>query len=222
MVSMLLLLALGIEINKSREHIPTAYEIAAAVTSLGSGPAPVLQDDLAYGATFVGIANMPERQHVKTWNEKPWDESNYSDVRLTIGNTHDFPLENLDLEISVSEGDKEQLIAGIDQLSAVSGVEFRRPSVPQTPPVRLRGRDGNTYNLPIDSMLDKTHFPSPSYKMFCPRLLAKDGLRLIIAAAFTGRIKRPPERLRISGSYETAPSEGSKRVQVDKIVQVAK
>ncbi|MGA2716909.1 MAG: hypothetical protein ABSG41_27800 [Bryobacteraceae bacterium] len=175
---------------------------------------------LVLNALYVGIRNMPERAGVPTWNDKPWDEDDYADVRLTITNALNLPLQNLDLDISVTEGDPKAGIAGIAQLTNVTGVEFRKPpfQVPE-PALRLKGDDGKSYNLPILglSFLEEHRIVS-DYRMFCPRLGQKDIIRLILATIHVGDHNRPPERLKITGTYVTESTEGRINGQVSEII----
>jgi hypothetical protein len=150
---------------------------------------------LAFHAVYFGIRNLPERSLVtNTWDEKPWDEDDYADVRLTITNTIDSPLQNLDLVISVVEGDPKAGIAGIAQLTDISGVEFRKPSL-QIPDVafRLRGEDGKPINFPFPAGAFE-HTVVSQYRMFCPRLEQGDVIRLILATIYIGAHNRPPDR----------------------------
>jgi hypothetical protein len=180
---------------------------------------------LIFHSITTGIGNLPERKRVtETWDEKPWDEANYADVRLQVDNSLDFPLDNLDLNISVAADDKSNAVAGIGQLSDLKDVEFHRPPLDvKLPDLQLVGKDGKTYRLPTEELFGKMHLPTPNYRVTCQRLLAKDSFRLIIATTSHSENRRiPPERLRITGSYEMAKSEGGARERVDAVVVVEK
>ena len=88
----------------------------------------LLASAISFRAMAVGIGNMPERKKLtETWDGKPWDEDHYEDVRLSIDNNLALPLEQLDLSVSVTEGDKDMRIAAIGELNGVNGVQFRVP-----------------------------------------------------------------------------------------------
>jgi hypothetical protein len=180
-----------------------------------------LSSALVFRALATAIGNMPELKRVQlTWDSKPWNEEHYSDVRLTIENTFDFALQNLDLNIIATDGEEKSRVAGIGQLSDVNGLEFHPPKMPEMPPLALRGTDGKTYQLPTDTLFGNTWLPATKFRIFCSRLLPGEPLRLIIATVHDDGTKIPPNHLRITGVYETAPSEGSIRGRVDKIVKV--
>jgi hypothetical protein len=94
---------------------------------------------LVFHAMYVGVGNMPERAGVVTLNDKPWDKDAHADVRLTITNDLDLALQDLDINIDVAEGDPKVVIAGIAQLTKVSGLEFQKPTF-KSPAVRLKGQ----------------------------------------------------------------------------------
>jgi hypothetical protein len=175
-------------------------------------------------AVYVGIRNMPERNGVPTWNDKPWDEGDYADVRLTITNALDLPLQNLDLDINVTDGDPKAGIAGIAQLTNISSVEFRKPpfQVPE-PALRLRGDDGKSYNLPwpgIDFL--EEHRIVSNYGLFCPRLGHNGIIRLILATIHGGDHNRPPDRLKINGTYVTESAKGRINGRISETIATTK
>jgi hypothetical protein len=180
-----------------------------------------LSSALTFRALAVGIRNMPERKNVQmTCDGKPWHEEIFSDVRLNIESTLDFAIQNLDLSILATDGEEHSRIAGIGQLSQVSGLEFHPPKMPELPPIALLGTDGKTYQLPTDNMFGSTWLPATKFRVFCPRLFPGEPLRLIIATLHDDGIKVPPQHLRIIGTFETPPSDGSTKGNVDAIVKV--
>ena len=106
---------------------------------------------LSFRAFWVGVGNMPERSQVtNTWNGKPWDENDYADVRLTITSTADLALQDVDLDISVAKEDPKTGIAGIAQLTNISGVEFHKPPLipgANAPSPRKRTESDITYRF---------------------------------------------------------------------------
>ena len=184
----------------------------------------LLASAISFRAIAVGIGNMPERKKLaETWDGKPWDEDHYEDVRLSIDNNLALPLEQLDLSVSVTEGDKDMRIAAIGEVNDVSGVQFRAPQgVPhgQLPPLRLHGADGKDYNLPVEDIASKMHLPAPSYQMFCPRLEPKDTLHLIMGVSGTTVSKKSPSRLRITGTYHAESISGNVVGRIDEVVAV--
>ncbi len=178
---------------------------------------------LSFRAFWAEPGNMPERSQVKNiWNGKPWDEHDYADVRLTITSTVDLALQDVDLDISVAKEDPKTGIAGIAQLTNVSGVEFHKPPFVPEPVLRVQGQDGKSHNLPIPgfSFLEE-HRIVPDYRVFCPRLAQRDTIRLILATICLGQPGTPPSRLRITGSYVTESSAGRTTAQVNEVVVVS-
>jgi len=189
-------------------------------------PSPPAQtsDDSSHAVGFQAldteIGNLPERQKVSlTWNGKRWDEQQYSDVRLTINNNLDYQIQNSDLAISAMDGEEHLGIAGIGQLSDVSGVEFH-PPLTQWPQLRLRGKDGKDYVFDATDMLGNKWLPAREFRIFCPRLLPNEPLRLIIATVRDNGNKKPATSLHIKGTYETAQSEGSMRRKLDQTIVI--
>jgi hypothetical protein len=176
---------------------------------------------LALQAYRVGLGNMPERSRVtNTWNGQPWDESDFADVRLKITNNIGLALQDIDLDITFTEDDPEAGIAGIGQLTDISGIEFRKtPLNMPEPAFKLRGTDGKSYNLPLNPFMEE-HRVVRDYRMFCPRLAQRDIIRLIIAAICLNHPKKPPSRLKITGTYVTESSAGRMTVQVNEVVMV--
>lgn len=217
----------------SKEHEPSSMngesriqELPKAEPSLSKPQAKVeptreLTHALAFHALDTEIGNLPERKKVSlTWDGKAWDEQRYSDVRLTIDDIFEFQLESIDLTISAMDAEEHLGIAGIGQLSDVSGLEFHPPKMPEPPPLSLRGTDGKSYRLDLTDMFGKMWLPAREFRIFCPRLLPKEPLRLIIATVRDNGTKKPAASLRVRGVYETAPSEGSVRGKVDQTVAI--
>ena len=206
--------------NRSPEP-SVAFPIRTPSSPASVATVPTPETVLAFRAMATAIGNLPERKRVSmTWDGKPWDEAHYSDVRLTMENTFEFPLQNIDLTISATDGNETSRIAGIGQLSDVNGIEYHPPKSPELPPLSLRGEDGNLYRLPTADVFGSVWLPATTFRIFCPRLLPGEPLRLIIATVQSNKVKRPPVRVRITGVYETGPSEGSVRGRIDEVVTV--
>jgi|SRR5665213_1346948 len=172
---------------------------------------------LSFRSIAVNVLNMPERKKVKFYDGRPWHENEYSDVRLSITNATDFPLQNLDLQVGALANERKFWLVGIAQLSAIKAVEFRTPPVPSMDPIVLKDVNGKDTLLPFPFPdLLKTP-PFPYYVVFCPRLGPHETIELILATITEGisTSGNPPGQLRITGSSETALSEGGKRVPVD-------
>lgn len=187
-------------------------------------------DLLTFDALSVGVGGMPERQSVSNiWDSKPWNEELYSDVRLTIGNNPKYRTENLDLTITLPGKDTDpqrQLIAAIDQLSRIGGVEFPKPQSPETN-VLMKGQDGNTYNMPFSfdtfSPNPKTGWwlPTPSHKVFVPKLFNGEKLKLILGTILDGsREKIAPKFIQLSGTYEIVTERDKQRISLDRTIEV--
>lgn len=180
---------------------------------------------LIFDAMAVGVGNMPERKSViNTWDRKAWDEEHYSDVRLNIQNNSHFRLQNVDLTLTV-KGDTADsttyVMAAIDQLSQIPGVEFPKPQAPEIK-LRLRGTDNNLYNFPIPPLgTGWGTLPVPTLKMFVPKLLNEERLKLIIGAAATiNPSKRVPKWIEISGSYDVISDRTTQRTELNQSVEV--
>jgi hypothetical protein len=133
-------------------------------------------------------------------------------------------LEQLDLSVSVTEGDKDMRIAAIGELNGVNGVQFRVPQAVahgQMPPIRLHGADGLDYNLPVEDLFSSMHLPVASYQMFCPRLEPRDTLHLIMGTVSgTTASKKSPGKLRITGTYHAESINGNVVGRIDEVVAV--
>lgn len=177
---------------------------------------------LSFSAVSVGIGNMPGRERVATFDGKPWDEEHYGDLRVLVGNTRDVALLNLDLSIDLSDSDKDIRIVGIGQLSTINGVEFRQSQAPvgSLPVIRLRGKDGKTYNLPVDSMTQGMNMPAKRLRVICPRLEPTEGLKLILATVDGSPSKVVPKQIRITGTVFADSASGFLRSNFDALVPV--
>lgn len=182
---------------------------------------------LTFDVMAVGILNMPERKSVThTWDGKLWDEEHYSDVRLNIHNTSRSRVQNIDVTLTVkadAADPTQYVMAAIDQLSQIPGVEFPRPQAPEFK-LRLRGKDNNLYNLPFpppNTFPGWGTLPVPSLKVFVPKLLDGEQLKLIIGASTTtAPLKRTPKQIEISGSYDVIGEGTTQRTTLNQSVEV--
>ena len=145
----------------------------------------------------------------------------FIDVRLTIEDISDSPIQNVNLTVEVL--DENGALFAMGQMGGIPGVEFHPPELPDIG-IQLIGKDGQTSTVTARDLFamaaqGKT-MPSmgKQYKLFCPRLIPKAPLRLVVA---TGDDKGElTNNLRIFGTYETMPSEGSRLVKIDKTAHV--
>ena len=183
----------------------------------------------AFDSAHVDIGNMPERKSVtNTWNGKPWDEDFYSDVRLNLQNGPNYRIENIDLAITVpgnSKDPKRILIAAIDQLTKVPGVEFPKPN-PAEATFDIGG-----FKMPVSLQTSAPpnawpNLPQQSLKAFIPKLLGGQKLELIIGVKQANQpslpaIEKPiPKYLHVTGTYQVIGKESIPRTLVDELVEV--
>lgn len=182
---------------------------------------------LIFDAMAVGIGNMPERKSVThTWNGKAWDEEHYFDVRLDIEDNSRFRVHNLDVTLTAKGGaadSTQYVMTAIDQLTQIPGVEFPKPQAPEFN-LRLRGKDNNLYNLPFpppNTFPGWGTLPVSTLKMFAPKLLDGEKLKLIIGTSAVGApLKRAPKWIEITGSYEVIGDGNTQRTKLSQLVEV--
>src|ERR1019366_2561193 len=95
----------------------------------------------------------------------------------------------------------------------VGGVEFHRPQLPETA-VGLIDAAGRTSIVTSTDLLEAGHAPFFWIKLTCPRLSAGENMRLIFATSLPSDADTPSDHVEVTGTYETAPSEGSLRKKV--------
>jgi hypothetical protein len=181
---------------------------------------------LDFKSMLVNVTNMPETKSIAhSVADKGWDDARYSDVRLAIDNRSGGRVENIDLTISTltkGDHDKGSLISAIDQLSSIPGVEFPPPKAPELV-VRFKTEDGSGVNLPINPGRGAGDWlvPVPEVKLFAPKLLRGENMRLILGivpADGSGRVA--PESLLIIGTYDVVSGANMQRTTVSQIVKV--
>jgi hypothetical protein len=148
-----------------------------------------------------------------------WEES-FVDVRLEIRSKAEFPIQDLDLTIAVVP--HKALLGGLGQLSNVSGCQITLPKMEQSSSLRIRGLNGGVFTLDTKDYLNEIRY-GDYYKIFCSRLPGREELRLVVAACNDSSEHAEivtPKILIISGTYETMPSEGSHRVEVNQVLPV--
>ena len=141
----------------------------------------------------------------------------YGDLRLTIGNNSESSIQNLDLNIwIVSKG----TILDMGQLSDIDGVKFNIADTPEMN-IKIRAADGQDAMLPLlDNLGTGKRFPfSKQWKMFCPRLGGRIKLKLVLIASSENSVVQATT-MRVFGSYELMPSEGSKTMVVDTTISI--
>ena len=129
----------------------------------------------------------------------------YIYVRLTIENTTDPLIQNLDLTVRVL--DEDSILFDMGQFgSSIPGVEFHAPPMPDLK-LTLQGTDGETSTVSSrDSFaiaFKGKKIPSlgQEYRLFCPRLI--HDTPLIVVAATGSDKKQLTKQMKITGSYDT-------------------
>jgi hypothetical protein len=146
----------------------------------------------------------------------------YAEVRLVIKSDYQYPMLNLDVIVHMLE--PHEVFIGMAQASSITGVEFHQPPRSPMPEIRLRAADGGPDANPgplMDEQMSKVWKVGRWYRIYCPRVEPEDKL-MIIAVTSTSSLGVAPQLLRMEGSYETSPSEGSKRIQFDQTVPVTR
>lgn len=106
-IAVAVLVGSGFLIRQRRVHLDEAEQSKKAVPP----------NALAFRALSVGIRNEPERAQATTWDGKPWNEDLYADVRLSIENVFEYPVQDIDLDINVADGNQKAQIGAIGQLT---------------------------------------------------------------------------------------------------------
>jgi hypothetical protein len=223
-------------VSEPTKNPPTAEEIAEALAKRGiNGPstpigvhervqvevhradakttAPDYSNGLEFQATVIpGPGEYPEGTEIAgiKWRKE------FTDVRVTISNILDVPVEKLDLLVGF-----DIHIAGMGQLgTAVQGVSAS-PGNASVDVISLKGLDPDGKPMQIPAVPAGPGFV-PVYHIMCQRLSARGQIKLVVATialnSFAGGMpaklfadKRPPKLIRIGGSYETGPVDGAKR-----------
>jgi hypothetical protein len=172
---------------------------------------------LTFDAVDINIS-YPEGDNFGGIEWKP----DYRDTRLTIKNTSDKPIQNINLTAQIID-DENSVLWDMGQVSTIPGVEFRPPEIPELR-LQLQGKDGSTSVVTSNDMFAQANhgkkMPSvgKQYGVFCPRLFPDLPLRLALA---TGPKEKRIEKIKVFGTYELMPSEGSQPVKVSEIVSVS-
>jgi hypothetical protein len=149
------------------------------------------------------------------WNKE------YADVRIVIKSHYRYPMLNLDVTVQTME--PNELFEAMAQTSSISGVEFHNPPPPiEFPDIKILGKNGERGSVKpdFDEAMAKMWKSGTWYRIYCPRLEPDDKLTI---TAVTWKPNAPgiaPLRLKMTGNYETIPSEGSKRIPIEQIVEV--
>lgn len=136
----------------------------------------------------------------------------FNDIRLTIRDISTYPLQNIDLSISLPG---TAVLNGVGQLEDIQGVScsFHNEGKDIEPDFELHGDDGQWYDF--RDLTKNINLPSLAWKVFCPILPTEVPLRLVIAAIpFKGKVGT--KRIRILGSYGIASGDGGRQVKLDK------
>jgi hypothetical protein len=148
----------------------------------------------------------------------------FAEARLSITSEAHFPIQNVNLSIwAIDKGDQ---IAGMAQLpgNEIDGCVIRRPRLEMLPKLVVRGANGSRADLSplVNDGMNEGQLRD-HYDVLCQRVGAGESVKLLLATLTLrkdGDATLAPDRLRITGDYETTPSEGSKRVRVDETIAV--
>jgi hypothetical protein len=138
-------------------------------------------------------------------------------IRLVIDSQSQFPIQNVDLTIEVEKG--MELLWGMGQISEVKGCRFSEPDLPDIG-LSVLGTDGQRAKIMMRDFSKEMSHVSTSWKVFCDKLIPGDELRLLVAACKAPPKLTVPRTLKVTGSYEMMPSEGSTREKVVRVVDV--
>ena len=146
----------------------------------------------------------------------------YADVRITIKSEYQYPMVNVN--ITMIPTDPKVWFVGLAQTSAVSGVEFHKSPLPvPAPNIQINGDDGVVGNITpmLDEALEKVFGPlATEYRVSCPRLESGESIKITAIMLNRRNLGVAPDRFKLTGSYETAPSEGSIRIPIDQEVEI--
>ncbi len=148
----------------------------------------------------------------------PW-KTEYARTMITVKSIYNLPM---DLSFTVTIMDQGAYFVVMDKVSSTSDFQVHSPPPPEIPEIQILGKDGSRANVkPVfEEMMAKNLKLGAWYRITCPRFEPEDTLMI---DAITNTENKPgiaPSRLRIAGSYETSPSEGSKRISFDRVVTV--
>lgn len=106
------------------------------------------------------------------------------------------------------------------QLTSVP-CELTAPDPPETPPLRIIGKDGKDYDLTDKDILRMSGLvlPGEYWKVFCTTLPAGSELRFVLAAA-NDKDRSAPSKIRMFGTYAANSDEGSKTIKFDRTLNV--
>jgi hypothetical protein len=148
-----------------------------------------------------------------------WD-GHFRDLRMTLDNTSEYPIQNLQLTVRVVQnGD---VLYGIGQLSDIPGVEFHPADVPDAT-ATFKGVDGQKLRVSLRDMMAMVGGTSfaPYYKLFCPTLPSGIQMRLTVAGSdHTG--EAAPKKLQVFGTYEIKSAASDNIVKVNTILDVTR
>lgn len=171
-----------------------------------------MRSQLVFTASAPGVAYPEGDRHGIKWLKT------FSELRLVITSNAPFPIQNLNL--SVWGTDKPKALAGMALTDDLEGCVTRAPRMGGIPPFVLRGVDGSRADISpeFNDEINKSWKIRDHYDLLCQRILAKEPVAVIIAAL---PVEGSSSRLRIEGDYETTPTEVSKRVHFDEVVNVS-
>lgn len=133
-------------------------------------------------------------------------------IRLTIRDISNYPLQNMDLSISLPG---TAALIGVGQAEDIQGVScsFRNEGKDVEPDFDLHGDNGQWYDH--RDLTKNINTPSLAWKVFCPVLPTDVPLSLVIAAT-PFKSDAGMKRIRIVGSYGITSGDGARQKQLDK------
>jgi hypothetical protein len=172
--------------------------------------------DLKFDSITTTLGDPKDREFALTWDKKPWNEHDYSDVRLRISAPATKIL-NLDLHLRlIGEHDAEGSFYGISaigQITDIPGIQFIPPQLPELD-IPMRGSDHEDYIAPINFGKGLTGLPTTSIRIVIPQLLDGQHLTLVIGTSYDdavkGRSSKVPPYIEVSGTGD-ALIDGSTR-----------
>ncbi|MGA3292720.1 MAG: hypothetical protein ABSE45_01920 [Candidatus Acidiferrales bacterium] len=182
---------------------------------LASRTKPAASSSAIFASAYAPNVIYPDGTNLGGLNWK----KGWGDLRVTIENSSETTVQNLDVTVQVLD---KGIILDMGQMSDMPGVEFHLQDEDQDFSIQLRASDGSTATIrPKDSPPPaglKSFFFTNHWKVFCPRLLGKTQLRLVLATNADEATR--PTKVRVFGTYELMPSEGSKAVKVDTTIAI--
>lgn len=183
-------------------------------------PQDVASIGLMMAASLYPVGALPPNYAGITWNDM------YVPVIFSI--TAKAPIESVDVAVSM-----DTAIAGIGQVSDVSGVVFKEPpEAPVSMAVTVANDKGHTELIPIIPTWKGAGAIMPSARIYCPKLLNGETMLIILASAAMNPVvngefpqtalapRRDPKTFKLVGTFETGQVDGPHRYPVEYHVEL--